>query len=313
MKQSKRNRKWLIVAALCLLLAAVAAAIFFAAADRSAPDDIPADAQAQIAVHFVDVGEGDCAIVETPDGNILIDAGTKQSEAAIRRCIDDLGITAFAYAIFTHPHADHIGSAAALVEAYPIDSVVMPNAVSTSKTFEKLVAAIEEKDCRVIEGKAGKHLMLGALTIDLLAPCKAYDDLNNMSVVLLLTYGNGTFLFTGDAETLSETDMLENGVPPCDVLKVGHHGSQTSSSREWLEALSPGFAVISCAAANDYGHPHAAVLRRLADLGAEVHRTDIEGTVVFVSDGESVKNVSGSAKWQLCGVLPHARRERRCA
>ncbi|PWM58720.1 MAG: hypothetical protein DBX93_01025 [Oscillospiraceae bacterium] len=285
MKQSKRNRKWLIVAALCLLLAAVAAAIFFAAADRSAPDDIPADAQAQIAVHFVDVGEGDCAIVETPDGNILIDAGTKQSEAAIRRCIDDLGITAFAYAIFTHPHADHIGSAAALVEAYPIDSVVMPNAVSTSKTFEKLVAAIEEKDCRVIEGKAGKHLTLGALTIDLLAPCKAYDDLNNMSVVVLLTYGNGTFLFTGDAETLSETDMLENGVPPCDVLKVGHHGSSTSSSEAFIEAVSPQIAVISVGDGNSYGHPHASTLDRLEAHDVQIYRTDLCGTITITCDG----------------------------
>ena len=285
MKQSKQNRKWLIVAALCLLLAAVAAAIFFAAADRSAPDDIPADAQAQIAVHFVDVGQGDCAIVETPDGNILIDAGTKQSEAAIRRCIDDLGITSFAYAIFTHPHADHIGSAAALVEAYPIDSVVMPNAVSTSKTFEKLVAAIEEKDCRVIEGKAGKRLTLGALTIDLLAPCKAYDDLNNMSVVALLTYGDGTFLFTGDAETLSETDMLENGVPPCDVLKVGHHGSSTSSSEAFIESVLPQIAVISVGDGNSYGHPHASTLDRLEAHDVQIYRTDICGTITITCDG----------------------------
>lgn len=285
MKQSKQNRKWLIAAALCLLLAAVAAAIFFAAADRSAPDDIPTDAQAQIAVHFVDVGQGDCAIVETPDGNILIDAGTKQSEAAIRRCIDDLGITSFAYAIFTHPHADHIGSAAALVEAYPIDSVVMPNAVSTSKTFEKLVAAIEEKDCCVIEGKAGKRLTLGALTIDLLAPCKAYDDLNNMSVVALLTYGDGTFLFTGDAETLSETDMLENGVPPCDVLKVGHHGSSTSSSEAFIESVLPQIAVISVGDGNSYGHPHASTLDRLEAHDVQIYRTDICGTITITCDG----------------------------
>lgn len=285
MKQSKQNRKWLIAAALCLLLAAVAAAIFFAASDRSAPDDIPTDAQAQIAVHFVDVGQGDCAIVETPDGNILIDAGTKQSEAAIRRCIDDLGITSFAYAIFTHPHADHIGSAAALVEAYPIDSVVMPNAVSTSKTFEKLVAAIEEKDCRVIEGKAGKRLTLGALTVDLLAPCKAYDDLNNMSVVALLTYGDGTFLFTGDAETLSETDMLENGVPSCDVLKVGHHGSSTSSSEAFIEAVLPQIAVISVGDGNSYGHPHASTLDRLEAHDVQIYRTDLCGTITITCDG----------------------------
>lgn len=266
-------------------MAAVAAAIFFAAADRSAADDIPTDAQAQIAVHFVDVGQGDCAVIETPDGNLLIDAGTKQSEAAIKRCIDDLDITEFAYAIFTHPHADHIGSAAAIVEAYTIDSVVMPNAVSTSKTFEKLIAAIEEKDCRVIEGKAGRRLTLGGLTIDLLAPVKAYDDLNNMSIVALLTYGDGTFLFTGDAEALSETDMLENGVPACDVLKVGHHGSSTSSSEEFIAAVSPQIAVISVGEGNSYGHPHESTLERLKAHGVQVLRTDLCGTITITCDG----------------------------
>ena len=161
----------------------------------------------------------------------------------------------------------------------------MPNAVSTSKTFEKLVAAIEEKDCRVIEGKAGKHLTLGTLTIDLLAPCKAYDDLNNMSVVVLLTYGNGTFLFTGDAETLSETDMLENGVPPCDVLKVGHHGSSTSSSEAFIEAVSPQIAVISVGDGNSYGHPHASILDRLEAHDVQIYRTDLCGTIMITCDG----------------------------
>lgn len=289
MKQSKRNRKRLIAAALCLLLAAVAAAIFFTAANR-ASDASPEDsvgALPSIAVHFVDVGQGDCAVIETPDGNLLIDAGTKQSEAAIKRCIDDLGITTFAYAIFTHPHADHIGSAAAIVEAYTIDSVVMPNAVSTSKTFEKLVTAIEEKDCRVIEGKAGRRLTLGGLTIDLLAPVKAYDDLNNMSVVAMLTYGDGTFLFTGDAEALSETDMLENGVPTCDVLKVGHHGSSTSSSEAFIEAVSPQIAVISVGDGNSYGHPHASTLERLETHHVQVLRTDLCGTITITCDGRT--------------------------
>lgn len=286
MKQSKQNRTWLIAVALLLLLAA-AAAIFLYSRQRTSPD-VPAfgDAHAQIAVHFVDVGQGDCAVVETPDGNILIDAGTKQSEAAIKRYIDDLGITKFAYAIFTHPHADHIGSAAALVEAYPMDCIVMPNAASTSKTFEALITAIEQSDARIVEGKAGKQLTLGALTIDLLAPCRDYDDLNNMSVVALLTYGDGTFLFTGDAEAVSEADMLENGVPACDILKVGHHGSSTSSSEEFIAAVSPQIAVISVGEGNSYGHPHASTLERLAEHGVQVLRTDISGSITVTCDGK---------------------------
>ena len=278
MKQSKQNRTWLIAVALLLLLAA-AAAIFLYSRQRTSPD-VPAfgDAHAQIAVHFVDVGQGDCAVVETPDGNILIDAGTKQSEAAIKRYIDDLGITKFAYAIFTHPHADHIGSAAALVEAYPMDCIVMPNAASTSKTFEALITAIEQSDARIVEGKAGKQLTLGALTIDLLAPCRDYDDLNNMSVVALLTYGDGTFLFTGDAEAVSEADMLENGVPACDILKVGrgvHRGGIAADRghfgrrRQFLRpsaCIHPGASCGTWRAGAPHGHKrqHHRHLRRQA-------------------------------------------------
>lgn len=164
--------------------------------------------------------------------------------------------------------------------------------------------------------EAGYTEEIGGMKLDVLFADEDAVSENDMSAVVKVEFGSVSAIYTGDAGEKTEGLILgryERDELECDILKVGHHGSQTSSSREWLEALSPGFAVISCAAANDYGHPHAAVLRRLADLGAEVHRTDIEGTVVFVSDGESVKNVSGSAKWQLCGVLPHARRERRCA
>lgn len=238
-----------------------------------------------VAVHFVDVGQGDCTIVETPNGNILIDAGTAQSETAIRRCIDELGITAFSFAVFTHPHADHIGCAAALVEAYPIEHVIIPNAVSTSTLFEKLIAAIETADCGVIEGQAGKVLNLGAVKMELLAPCRTYDDLNNMSIVLRLTYGDCSFLFEGDAETIAEADMLENGISMSDVLKVGHHGSSTSSSEAFIEAVAPQIAVISVGDGNAYGHPHASILDRLAAHHAEILRTDLCGTITIRCDG----------------------------
>lgn len=282
MTQSKQNRKWLIAAALCLLVAAAAAAVFlyvyFAPADADG-------VTGRIVVHFLDVGQGDCTVIETPDGNILIDAGTGKSKSTIKRCIDGLGITEFAYAIFTHPHADHIGSAAALVAAYPIDCIIMPDAVSTSETYSKLLTAIEQSDARVVEGAAGKQFVLGALTIDLLAPCKAYNDLNNMSVVARLTYGDGSFLFTGDAEALSEADMLAEGVPACDILKVGHHGSSTSSSDAFIAAVLPQLAVVSVGEGNNYGHPHASTLERLAAYGAQVLRTDLCGNITVTCDG----------------------------
>ena len=240
-----------------------------------------------ITVHFIDVGQGDCAVVQTPDGNLLIDAGTPESEQAIRRYVDALGITEFAYAIFTHPHADHIGSAAVLLEAYQFDRVILPNAVSTSSIFEHLLDALEKENCEIIEGKAGVGLTLGELKIDLLAPVSEHDDLNNMSVVALLTYGDGRFLFTGDAEAISEAEILETALPDCDVLKVGHHGSSTSSSEAFLTAASPKIAVISVGEGNSYGHPHASIVKRLATCGAEIYRTDLCGSVVVSFDGEN--------------------------
>ncbi len=271
----------------CFLFALLLAGIFFYLRGGDSTPSASSVPVGGISVHFIDVGQGDCAVVQTPDGNLLIDAGTTDSAQAIRRYVDDLGIAEFAYAIFTHPHADHIGSAAALLDAYRFDCVILPNAVSTSKTFERLLDAIEKENCEVIEGKAGVSLALGELTIDLLAPVTEHDDLNNMSAVAMLTYGGGTFLFTGDAEALSEAEILEKYSPDCDVLKVGHHGSSTSSSEAFLRAASPEIAVISVGEGNSYGHPHTSVVTRLEDCGAAIYRTDLCGNITVSFDGQT--------------------------
>lgn len=269
-----------------MLFALLMTALFLYLGDREEPQTLSPVTDG-ITVHFIDVGQGDCAVVQTPDGNLLIDAGTPDSTQAIRRYVDALGITEFAYAIFTHPHADHIGSAAVLVEAYQFDRVILPNAVSTSSTFEHLLDALEKENCEIIEGKAGVELTLGKLKIDLLAPAGEYEDLNNMSVVALLTYDGGKFLFTGDAEAISEAEILKTASPDCDVLKVGHHGSSTSSSEAFLTAASPEIAVISVGEDNSYGHPHASAVKRLKQCGAEIYRTDLCGSVIVSFDGES--------------------------
>lgn len=244
-----------------------------------------------VAVHFIDVGQGDCALIQSAAGNILIDAGTPDSENAIMRYVDALGIENFAYAIFTHPHADHIGSAAALLERYAFDAVILPDAVSTSRTFERMLDALEKEECEVISGHDGLSYMLGNLQLDLLAPVSNYgDDLNNQSVVCKFTYGEISFLFTGDAESKSESDMLrENADKLCaSVLKVGHHGSKTSSSEAFLEAVSPQIAVISVGEDNEYGHPSALIVSRLKAVGASVYRTDRGGSVIVTTDGQNI-------------------------
>lgn len=244
-----------------------------------------------VAVHFIDVGQGDCALIQSDAGNILIDAGTPDSESAIMRYLDALSIENFAYAIFTHPHADHIGSAAALLERYTFDAVILPDAVSTSRTFERMLDALEKEKCEIISGHDGLSYVLGNLKLDLLAPASDYgDDLNNQSVVCKFTYGEISFLFTGDAESKSESDILrENSDKLCaEVLKVEHHGSKTSSSEAFLEAVSPQIAVISVGEDNEYGHPSAWIVSRLKEIGASVYRTDQVGSVIVMTDGKNI-------------------------
>ena len=247
----------------------------------------------QIYVHFIDVGQGDAALVQTKDGNLLIDAGTADSIDKLTAYIDALGVGSIAYAIFTHPHADHIGGAAALLEKYDFDCVILPDAVSTSRTFERMIEAIEKESCEVIEGKAGVTFSLGKTQVELLAPVSSdAEDLNNASVVAKISYGTVDFLFTGDAETASEAEMLDGYAYRLDaeILKVGHHGSSTSSSKDFLAAVTPEIAIISAGAYNEYGHPHAEVLTGLNSLGAAVYRTDKCGDIVVQTDG-SVYNI----------------------
>lgn len=243
-------------------------------------------------VHFIDVGQGDCALIQSPGGNILIDAGTSDSEQTIVRYMDELGIERFSCAIFTHPHADHIGGAAALLERYLFDAVILPDAVSTSRTFERMMEALENEECEVIAGHAGLSYTLGDLELDLLAPVLDYgDDLNNQSIVCKFTYGEISFLFTGDAETESERDMLREAPESlrASVLKVGHHGSKTSSSNAFIEAVTPQVAVISVGEDNEYGHPSALVISWLKAAGASVYRTDQAGNVIIYTDGKEIQ------------------------
>lgn len=247
----------------------------------------------EVVVHFVDVDQGDCAIIQTPIGNIIIDAGLYKSDnysvTETVSYIDSLGISDFAYAIFTHPHSDHIGGAGTVISKYNVDTVILPDAVNTSTPFDKMLEAIENKGCSVIEGKAGVSVDFGDAKIELLAPVRNdYDSLNNASIVTKFTYGDVSFLFTGDAEILAEYDMLERDKSILDstILKVAHHGSSTSSSSEFVEAVSPEVAVYSCGKNNEYGHPHREVIALMDSVGVQTYRTDKDGNIVITTDGE---------------------------
>ena len=210
-------------------------------------------------------------------------------------------VDSFEYVVFTHVDADHIGSAAYIIENYDVKNVIMPDDVTDTAVFEKLIAAMEKKEINpILIGedkdceKSGYTFYLGSVLNTVLAPTETFSDPNEMSVVLKCQYGETSFLLTGDAEKESEEAMLKKwsrSMLECDVLKVGHHGSDTSTSKEFLDAVSPSIAVISCGKDNKFGHPKKETLDKLEAAGVKILRTDLEGHIVIKTDGETVKVV----------------------
>ncbi len=246
----------------------------------------------EMAVHFLDVGQGDCSLIVMPNGKtVLIDASIKDEGRNIVEYLSYQKVTHIDYFILTHPHADHIGGAKDVVANLSIGKVIMPDADTDTATFENLLTAIDKKNIPLHIAKVGDIISLGNANIKILGPVNKTDDLNNMSIVLRLDYGKTSFIFTGDAEHPSEKDMLDKfgkGEFASDVIKIGHHGASTSSSPDFLSAISPKYAVISCGKDNSYGHPHTETINTLNQLGIKYYRTDKVGNIVFSSNGEKV-------------------------
>lgn len=243
-------------------------------------------------VEFLDVGQGDATVIYLPNGEtMLIDAGERDQGDNVVATLREQGVTRLDYVIGTHPHTDHIGGLQAVIEAFEIGKLYMPKVLHTTKTFESLLETVRNRNLTVYSAKAGVTVIEEeGLSAVFIAPHGTdYEELNDYSAVLHLTFGETGFLFTGDAEAVSEHEMLNSGQSlSADVLKVGHHGSTTSNTVAFLKAVSPTHAVISCGADNDYGHPHKQILKRLSALKATVWRTDEQGTVTVISDGTTL-------------------------
>lgn len=249
-----------------------------------------------IEYHFIDVGQGDAILILVDEKAILIDTSESGERDKLTAYLEKLEITELEYFVATHPDADHIGSAAYVVENYDIKNVIMSPKTHTTKTYENFILALEAKEeINVINSQdvLGDSIMVGELEMKILGPIGEFskNDNNNPSVVIMARWGNTKVLLTGDAETDAEERIIERyGYSlQCDVLKVGHHGSNSSTWESGLlEYTKPSMAVISCGEGNKYGHPHAETMNALREAGVTVYRTDLEGTIILTSNGETI-------------------------
>ncbi len=259
--------------------------------DPSAGTDVSAGI---LQVVFIDVGQGDSILILSPEGDsMLIDAGEKTAREAVGTVLSAYGICEIDILIATHPHSDHIGGIQYILENYPVGKLYIPNVSTTTATFTALLTYIEREEIPLYKAESGVTVEFSAsVACTFLGPAtNSYEDLNDFSAVLKLTYGDTSFLFMGDATSVAEADILalyDTEDLSADVLKIGHHGSNTSTSEEFLLAVNPSYAVISCGLDNSYGHPHTETLDLLYAYGILTYRTDELGTILATSDGSSI-------------------------
>lgn len=243
-------------------------------------------------VHYIDVGQGDSILIQVNNKNLLIDAGPKSDKKKLFNYLSTLNLDKLDYIIATHPHEDHIGNMADVINDYNVLAFYAPKVQSTTKTFEKMVEALKSKNLKINVIKKGTaSINLGDNTkITVLSPTKdSYEDLNNYSPVIKIEYGKTSFLFTGDAQKDVEKEILAtNENISADILKVGHHGSSTSTTKDFLKKVNPSIGVISVGQDNTYNHPNDDTIKRLKENKVTIYRTDKDGTVVLSSDGSTI-------------------------
>lgn len=252
------------------------------------PDEtsVPTDTIDELKVHFIDVGQGDAILIDLGETEVLIDGGDKSS--GVVAYLDDFVDGALGLIVATHPHADYIGGLIGVLDAFEVDEIWLNGDTSTSETYSQFMSAVNSEGAQVYEARRGDTIEAGELIFNVLNPASLNDTTNNNSIVLSLSYGENDFLFMGDAEKEAEASMLAAGVvQDIDVLKVGHHGSKTASSSNFLNAAKPEIAIYMAGTGNSYGHPHQETIDALTQISAEIYGTDICGTIVVTSDGES--------------------------
>lgn len=242
-----------------------------------------------LTVHFIDVGQADCALLECGGEYILIDGGNVEDSSLVVSYLQKQGVEELTAVVCSHAHEDHVGGLPGVLSVYPTEAVYAPTRTYSSDCFDDFVYYTDQQGLSITIPAVGDTFTFGGATAEVLGPVKQYADTNNTSIILMVTYGETRFLFTGDMETTAETDLIESGTNlKADVLKVGHHGSDTSTGYRFLYEVAPTYAVISVGEGNSYGHPHEVPLSRLEDAGCVIYRTDELGTVTAFSDGSEI-------------------------
>lgn len=285
----KRQRKMSIVLLGCLLLSFIISGCSLEWESQNETTIAPGsvDSESKLRVIFLDVGQGASQLLISPTGQtMLIDAGNNDREEQMVEYLEQYGVDRLDIVIGTHPDADHIGGLDAVINTVDVGKIYMPKVQANTKTFESLLRSIKNKGLKVTTAKAGLQLDWDEqVDVTMIAPVVNGLDNNNMSAVIKVTYGDTSFLLTGDASSASEKEMIGSGVDlQADVLLVGHHGSKSSTTLSFLNQVNPKYAVIQVGD-NSYGHPKETILERLRKKNIEVYRNDLQGTVEITSDG----------------------------
>ena len=257
-----------------------------------------------LAVHFIDVGQADCILLSCGDDYMLIDGGNAADGYAVRSYLENAGVDKLDLLVATHPHEDHIGGLPTVLTYFEAETIWTTEITYSNSTIRKFLDAADKQDAPVVQPMGGETFLLGSALVTVLGPVSTnYEDVNNLSLVLMVEFEDTRFLFTGDMETLAEGDMLdfwgEEFNWKCDVLKVGHHGSYSSTGYRLLREVAPTWAVIPCGYQNEYGHPHENTLSRLRDAEVITFRMDLMSTVIALSDGETI-----AFSWMNSGYEP---------
>lgn len=256
------------------------------------PADIPENSNFE--VHFIDVGQADSALIECDGETMMIDGGNVADSNVVAAYLKKEDVTELNYVVCSHAHEDHVGGLSGALSVTKADNIYAPKTEANTKAYKNFKKKAEEQNVEIKHPNVGEKIQLGSSTVEFLGPVDENGkDLNSTSIVLKITYGNTSFLFTGDAESDEEEEILNSGADlKSTVLKVGHHGSRTSTSYPFLREVMPQYAVISVEKGNSYGHPNEETLSKLSDAGVEVYRTDESGDIVMTSDGNSINIVT---------------------